>query len=489
MRQTVAKLARLSAIYAVGDILTRGAGFLLLPLYTHYLPPVEYGVIAISEMIRQVLMMLLGFGTMSAVLRFYYQIESEDERRRFYGSMWAFLVIVPALIVFALDRWSAPLFGALFQQVDFERYIRPVLWSAYVNVAFTVLPPTLFRARERAASYVGFNVLSFAVTTSFVIWQIVGFQAGAAGYVRAQVLAALVLAVVGALVMLRQVSLSFDWALLRPMLYYSIPLIPHFVAHWVLNLSDRAILERYVSLDDLGVYALGYQIGLAYQLLAIAMVNALTPTFSRAAQSEVDRQMLPTLSTYYILGITVLALAVCLTAGDILALFTPEVYHGAAAIVPWVVMGSLALSAYYIPMNAISMVVGKTGQIPLITMTAAAVNIGLNLLFIPRFGMIAAAVNTLIGYAVLFGMTLWLARRTGLVIFEYVRVAKIALAVVLVALAASALPALDPFNHLVLSLVVLLIFPLALLLVNFWTPEERVALLRRSPWAALRSHK
>jgi O-antigen/teichoic acid export membrane protein len=473
MLATVKKLARLSAVYVIGDLITRGAAFLLLPLYTLFLSPDDYGIIAVTAMIGMVLSVLLTFGMTGTILRFYHILPDDRQRQRFYGAVWMFLIVVSGLATLLLVQFGEPLFALLFRQIPFDPYIRLVLWTTFFNAAFALLPPTLFRAREQAGRYVSFSLFTFATTTGLTIWLVVIQQQGALGMIRAQFGSALLMALVAAAVLVRELRPSFHWGQLHPALVYGIPLIPHFLAHWALGVSDRAILERYVDLGQLGVYSLGYQFGLLYQMVNTSLNNALIPMFSRAATDVAEWRMLPRVATYYVLAIATIGLALALLAGDVIVLALPPAYHDARTIVPWVVLGYLAMGLYYLPTNTLTLIAGKTRAVALVTTTAAAANIGLNLLLIPYWGVMAAALNTALGYAILSGFMFWRAQRIKPLAYEYQRFAKLALALLGFMVVGQALMQFHPLINLGIGIGLLAFLPLALAGLDFWTADEK----------------
>ena len=483
MLETVRKLTKLSIVYAIGDIVTNGMAFLLLPLYTRFLTPQDYGILALTGMIRSVLSILLSFGMMGAILRFYYLLTDDLQRRRFYGAMWMFLLLLPACIVLILSQFGQPLFSILFRQIPFDPYIRLTLWTVFLQTAFALMPLTLFRTREQATHYIGFSLLTFIATTLFTIWFVVVQRQGAVGSVHAQLVSALTMAVVASVILLKEVVPNLRWKQLGPAIAYGAPLVPHFLSHWALSVSDRAILERYVSLGQLGIYSLGYQFGVAYQMIVTSANNSLIPMFSRAAANEQEFRSLSRVATYYVLVIATIALTVALLARDIIMLVTPAAYHGAGAVVAWIVLGYLAMGVYYLPMNGLTMTAGETRAVPFVTILAGGVNIGMNLLLVPRWGIMAAAVNTALGYTVLAALIFWLSQRTQPLQYEYGRLGRIAISGAVLFALGRLLMQFNPLINLCIGLVLVTLLPLVLKLLGFWTEqeEEYIARLRQRP--------
>ncbi len=473
MRETIARLGRLSAIYAAGDILTRGAALLLLPIYTRSLSPADYGIVGVTEMLKQVLNMLLSLGAAGAVIRFHATITDEPERRRTLSMLWLLLFLVSGLGSLALLTFGRPLLEALFAQVDVDRYIRPAVIIAFLNSAFLVIPQSLFRAREQAGLYVAFSLGIFSSTNLAIIWQVVLHDGGAEGYLKGQLIGSGLMALIAALWLVRQVDLRPAWHAARPLLIYGLPLVPHFVAHWALGLSDRLILERFVSLSDLGVYTLAYQIGMVAQLLVQSVSNALLPMFGRAAIDSSEWDRLPRIATYVVFVDALAVLALALAAPTLIRMATPPAYHAAGHLAVPILLGYLAFGLYSLPTNNLAQTAGRTGLLPFLTLGAASVNIGLNLWLVPHFGIWAAAITSAIGYIVLLLLVWLVSQRARTLPYEYARIGKILLATAIAFMIGRYILQFELLLNLMLMPLLLLLLPAILWLLGFWTTQER----------------
>lgn len=238
------------------------------------------------------------------------------------------------------------------------------------------------------------------------------------------------------------------------------------------------ILERYVGLMQLGIYTLGYQFGQAYQAIVTSINNAMIPMFGRASNKAEEYQLLSRATTYYLLAITAIALAVALLGGEVILFVFPTNYHGAAPIVLWVVLGYLAFGAYYIPMNFLAMTAGQTRAIPLASITAAGANVALNLWLVPRLGPIAAAINTAIAYGLLAVSMFFLASLSGTLPIEHDRVGKVALSTILLYLAGRISMRFHPIVNIIIGLNLTLALPFLLHLLKFWKEDEKIRIRR-----------
>ena len=367
----------------------------------------------------------MTLGLNGAALRFYYDLEG-DERRRFYGTLWCFFALFPALTLVFVELLGRKLFNQLFVQVSYSPYLRLALWTSYLTVVFMTLPREFFKASERAVIYAGLNIGQFLLVTGMTIWLVVGLKKGAEGALWARLAGVAGIGLVSMLVLRKHVCFSFNSRLLKQALIYGLPLLPHFLAHWGLSASDRVILQKYVSLTDVGVYSVGYTIGSAMLLFVVAGNNAMIPLFGKLkSESSVEVAKLMKVVTYYVLAITFIGLCISLFSKEIIYLLTPPFYHRAVFVIPWVVLGYFFMGLYVLPMNTFILIIADTKKVGIYTTGAAVTNIGLNLWLIPKYGMVAAAVTTAIAYFVLFLTISFFAHKRRSLPYEYYRISKI----------------------------------------------------------------
>jgi O-antigen/teichoic acid export membrane protein len=443
-----------------------------VPIYTRHVSSEDYGILGLVVAMTTFLTMVLAFGGRAIIMRFYYQSDDENHRREFMGTFWLFLVLVPGLLTLSLLLFGRPLSQLLWSQLPFDPFVRTILVSAYLEVAFFVPLLSLYRAREQATWYAGLCFLKAAVTTGFICWYVVIAGGGAVGVVQGQLVGALAAAIVSGILLWREIRISWRWRLLKPALAFGMPLLLHFIAHWALNLSDRSILDRHVGLGMIGIYSLGYQFGNAVQVLITSANHALMPAFSRASRSYSETKALSPLITYYLLGVAILGVLLALMGPDVIALVTPVAYHDAGKLAPWFAVGAVAVGYYYVPMNLLAMTVGDTKVVPLLTLIAGAINISLNLLLIPRFGILAAAINRAVAYLILASLMALRARRVRTLTLEQSRVAKALAAVLLVYLFGTISMRFPPLVNLAVGILAVCCLPISLWLLGFWTHRE-----------------
>lgn len=419
-------LARNFAIYGLGDVATNIVSFLLLPLYTRFLSPAEYGAISLLLTVEVVAKILFRWGVDASFMRFYYDCESEPDRQRLASTIFWFLAVVNGVIL-GLTLAAAPFVaGHLFGVPGYTLALALQLINTFV-VGFYFLPFHVLRIEGRSRQFSILTTTRSAATLLIRLVLIVGFGLGVLGFVLADVIvsAGFTIALAGRFrAMLRPV---FSRALLRDALRFGLPRLPHGVAQQVMAVGDRYILRLFGTLGDVGVYSIGASFGLALKLFLSAFEYAWAP-FYYETMKQADAPSTFRLVTTYGIGVLVLLEAgLAAIARDVVRLMTTERFYDAAAVIPWIGLGVVFHGVYLLTSIGLN-ITKSTKFYPVATAIAAATSVVANLLLVPRYGAIGAAWANTIAYVVLALVALWLSQRVYPVRYEYGRLARLAVA-------------------------------------------------------------
>ncbi|HEU4682253.1 MAG TPA: lipopolysaccharide biosynthesis protein [Gemmatimonadales bacterium] len=472
------RLVDRSAVYALGLLLLRGMSLLLIPLYTRYLDRAEYGIVAVAVSVTAVLAVLGPISLHGALARLYFDAQSDADRKRVAGALWVATVLAAGLLTLLLDRVGEQWAAILLPDVPFQPYIRLAIWTAFLTT-FGLIPLNLLQIQERPGLYVKVTVAGTLITTLCIIWLVVGRGMGAYGYVLGTFIGSALLAIPYTVLAARMSTLGLRWNVTRAALAYSLPLVPHALAGWVLELSDRALLQRFVPLTQLGLYSLGYQLASLLTMAATAINFAWTPYMYGVVRDrpETAPAELGRMTTYYVAVLCALGLGIALLGGDILRFLTEPAYHPAYQVVPLIVLGLVFSGLYLVPASLLFLK-SKTGLIPLVTVAAGAVNVALLLWLAPRAGIMAGAWATAAGYAVML-LLVWLAARSVFRLpYEYGRIGTLLVAAAAIFLATQVLSLPPNAAGAAGRGALWLLFPMLLFLLGFFRPAERQVLRR-----------
>jgi O-antigen/teichoic acid export membrane protein len=485
LRADVKSLAAKSFVYGLGSVLLKSINLLVLPLYTRFLTPADYGVVAIASTLSAFLSIVFPLSLYSAIARFYFVAGSERDKRRMNGTIWLAILGFALVMSLVLDLVGGRLLQFVFPQLPFDPYGRIAIWTAFFGM-FGLVPLNLLQVKERPGAYVWWTGTSLIFTVGSVVVSVVFLGQGAYGYLLATLIANAVLALPYVVLTLRDADFTIDRMCLKKALSFSLPLVPHGLASWGLTLSDRAILQLYVTLSALGLYSLGYQIGSIMIMISGAISNAWIPFFFKRVAQEGDaaKGALARIVTYYTLTVCVVAVGLCVFARDAVVLLTHESFHPAHSVVPVIAVGYLWSSLYVIPANFL-FAKSQTAWLPVATVAAGMVNIGLNFVLVPHYGIMAAAWATFVAFLVMLVLVFFIARRVFPFPYEYRRLAAILAAAGLVIAVGLSIDLPLP-GDLLLKTALFAAFPLLLLACGFFSDRERAAMIALVREAAAR---
>ena len=438
LRLLKSKLLQQSGFYLVGQVLQKAVSFLLLPVWTIYLTPSDYGIMGTLTAYSGVLHLLLMFGIYAAVMRHYFDFKQDHEtQRRYVSTNFWFMVTVPGIILAALILFGRPLWEhTTSEKIPFRPLVVLMLITVYGGLLYR-LPYTLFQAQQKVKKCVTLDLVGFVLSVGISLILVVGLREGVYGMMLGGCIAQILTALIVSGLLLREWFVPrLDWGHISSSLSYGLPFVPHLLAGWVLAFVDRVMLAKMVPLDEVGRYTLAINLGMVMLMIVTSIKDAYEPYYYNLLSTDAhpDRKIIRIFSMY-VTGIGLLALFGSLFAGELIMLLTPVRYHESAKYVAPVILGYLFLG-YYFNVGMAIFYYKKTKLLPLLTGIAAICNITLNYLLIPRFGAIAAAWNTYACYAIMVTVYYIMAqriRRFPYPIIKIISLSGLALFVVLVA--------------------------------------------------------
>jgi O-antigen/teichoic acid export membrane protein len=389
---TMKRSLRSAVVFGVGNGLTPGIGFVLLPVYTRALTPSQYGPLSVLLAVSSAAGMLFSFGLDLGLFRSFFELADEPIRqRRFLGSAWRFLILAPLSGAILLTAIGAPFITSVHDVSVADLFLALVAGALYAGA--TVVPLVVLRVNERLVGYIVVSGANAAATTIFVFLAVVVWHLGITGWLGASAASNVVLLLASAVVLPWYREERFDWALLRGPLRFGLTLIPHAFALWAIMLADRIVLAGLVSARQLGLYSLAANIGVPIGFATGALNQSLLPRYAKAGLGDEDRRRLGGVITQQLTLTTAIALAGALLGGTLVTILAAPSYHAAAPLVVWIALGQGLTGLYLIPMNGATIGAGRSAFVWVISGFAAVTNIVLLLLFVPAHGILAAAIS------------------------------------------------------------------------------------------------
>ena len=494
----IRELSKNVTVYGLGDVAVSIVNFLLLSVYVTYFSAEDYGVISVLTGLEVIAKIVFRFGLDGSFMRFFYEADGEPGRRRLASTIFFFLLALDGALVLVLLVLAPALSATLLGTAAHATALRYMLVNTFL-IGFTFIPFHVLRMERRTLTFSLFTLVRSVLTIVVRLVLVMQLDMGVPGLYLADVL--VTVAIMALLVrwfapLLRPV---FSTPVLRDALAFGLPRVPHAAAQQVIAVGDKFILTFYATLDNIGVYGMAVSFGLTQKLFLSAFESAWAPFYYATIREPDAPRVFRTVTTY---GIAVLALltaglsavgryaAEAMTHGRLLAPDDPR-WNDVATVITWTAIGVFLQGVYLLTSIGLN-ITKRTQYYPVATISAATVNIGLNFLLIPRYGIVGAAWANGAAYTVQAGLGYALSQRFYPIAYEWGRITRVCLAGIAAYGVARLLPpihlAVDPRSTLapvpdllLRGVTVIAVFAGLLAVTGFFQPEElrRLRAIRR----------
>jgi O-antigen/teichoic acid export membrane protein len=473
------RLATTGAAYTAASILSKVIAVALLPLYTRYLSPEDYGAAEILFAAVVLASIVIRLGLIEAILRFYYQ-EDEDSgevvKSSFAGLFW--LTTAGALVALP---FAGPLAELLIPEPEAlgesaPGLVRIAIGGLWVLTMWEFML-TLFRLEERARAFFATTILNVLAAIALTVVLVVGLEEGARGLLLGSYAAGGVF-VVGLMAwQWRRLSLRFDRRLLRRLFRFGVPTMPAEVSLYLLNFIDRLIIVRSLGLAEAGLYSLAVKFAQAVNVLVRGFQLAWPPLAYSIRDDDEARRAYATIVTLFLAGCAFVVTGMWLFSRWIVrALAAPEFFDAYEAI--GLISTAATLYALYL---VLVVILGRTGRTEFnfpAAIGALVANVALNLILVPAMGITGAGLALVVSYLVVLGLMYVFTQRLFPVPYEGGRLLRVVLTVAaLVGLAELVVPTSGAVG-LLLRAALFVAYPLVLFATGFFSPGERVWLAK-----------
>jgi O-antigen/teichoic acid export membrane protein len=483
----LSELTRHSAIYGIGGLTSRFLAVLMLPLYTSYVSAADYGRIELLMSLMAVAVVLIRGGANFGFIRFYFLEKDPEYRTRLVRTVfWTQMAYSTVVLIFciAFAQQIARVLGITAADqphlhgtgASLVVATAVLLWA---NVNYAQMT-NLFRAEKRSVAFSVATLANIAITVGLTVLFVVVRHQGPIGIIVGNLSGTLIVWAMLLVYRSEQLGLQWDGKLLRTMNKFGVPLMGAALAVWVTNFGDRLMLSKLLHgqyrLTELGQYSLANKITSAMVLLFTAFQIA-WPAFAYSIEDEGEaKRAFSFVLTYLLLIASWAAVGLSLFAPWIVRFLGRQPsYWPAAEAIPALSFASVFFAGFIV----VTVGAGRTKRTGfnwIASLSGAIINFGLNLYFIPHWGMLGAAWATLIAYAAIMALRTVSAHKIYPVAYQWRRVA---IVLVVAAVLASTPKA---FGHsLPLAFVLTLAYPLVLAAFGFYLPAERQRLKRLLP--------
>jgi len=415
-------LAKAFSFYSLSNAISAITSFVILAFYTKYLPPSDFGKISLIWIFVIIASILIDCRLNTAFSIKFYKVSREENIKNIYT------IFLYNLIIFSLVYFVFLSYPSLFQKI-----LKIEMITSDLNIIFFLILFMIFgnfytnflMVAQKPKSYffikLSFNVI--LVISSLVF--LVVLREGYVSYLKAFLISYFAVSVIG----LRYFFINYkpckksiiSVSNLKDLLKLGIPLVPAGLMLMLLTWADRYILNLYVSLAIVGIYTVGYKFsGIINSFVVTPFGQALSPmVFKQFAKSRDEyKKTMSRVFKYYWLVMSTLVIGYFVVLKEIYQLIINVKYIEGYNIIAIVLFGIILWGATNL-LGATVIMKEKTGKMFLFTSISVLVNIGLNFIFIPTYGMYGAAVATLLSYILQFIMVFVYSQKLVFIAYDY----------------------------------------------------------------------
>lgn len=393
------KVIQNAALFAAFGILQRSVGLLLLPLYTRYLSPAEYGIIGLTTSLSLPLGIFFNLGLNTAVVRFHFSKDNRgpDFERRLYSTIFVAISAMTALMTVVVLAIASPVLAPLMPGVP----LYPYFYLALIPIAlspFYELQQRIWSAKQSGAAMVLLNALTLAIRVGFALVLVIHFEAGALGILMAGAVASAVTSGYAIVTLLRRNGVGFDRALFKECSAYSLPLIPNKFVGLANGFVNNYIIGLFGSLAQVGLYSISNQFMAVLTLIDQSVTEAIRPwcyeKFSSDARAERDKPLDALIFVSF--ASTYLVTTVALFSRPIVGLVLAPAYFELWKCVPLFLSVAVFNQVKNIWLMPLMYFEGGTRYAPIATYSYVAMNLVFALLLVPDLGFVGGALAMLL---------------------------------------------------------------------------------------------
>ncbi len=477
LRRFLKELGKHSFIYSIGFFISTLVSLILLPIYTRFLDPSEYGTLSLINYLISFLSLVCLVGMGASLTRFMHYYKTEKEQREVIGAAFLFIIITGLIGFCILFSFSSPLAKLLLGKVSWADCLQIAAVILFFSCVQTV-NMSYFQTLKLSKTYLFYSLLGLFLGVFLNLYFIIVLKLGVRGMLYGQAISSIIPAIIASVQVISKNKPCFSWQKLKVMLKYGLPIVPALLLAQAMHNIDQYLLRFYKGLDAVGLYSLGYRFPFMLNTFFLFSINAI---WGKALIFEIyekkEAKYIYARTTTYLMSLYIYGMF-CLSVFSpfVMKIFAAPEYFKAYKVMPVVCLGLIPY-AFHAFLSVGIKILNKTWFFPLTFGVGTIVNIFLNIFLIPKFGYMGAAWATVAAYTV-FGITSYfLYKRVYFIPFEWNRLALVFFWCVGLYLISQLLPVHSFILNFVYKSLLCLSLPLWLYLFSFFTDTEKNEIL------------
>lgn len=426
MQPQIKKIFSDTIIYTAGNIFNRLLPFLLLPVYTYYFAPEQYGVFSLVYSFWFLVVVFYLYGMETAFQKFFIEAKTFDERKSIYSTT-LMMVLLTSVVFSIIIYFISPALADGITGSEKNILLFRLLAFILVLDSLSRFPLILINSLQKSALYSIVN--SFGVVVNVVsnlvmiIWMEMGIEAIFYSYFFSYS----AIFILSSIFTFNYFSFSFNKEKAKTLFRFGHVFIYYGLFIISIDLIDRFMLEYFKGKEVVGIYSACYRIGIVMNLLISGFRTAWMPFFLNMKEEEGNREIFSKVFTYFCFGGLVIFLAMSLLADDLVKLkvfgysLLNEAYQGGLVILPFILLAYL-FYGLFTNLNVASYFKDKIKYLIISSAAGFVSNVFFNLLLIPAYSFTGAAISTTLSYFVMFVTLYYFSQKVYRIEYEWKKI-------------------------------------------------------------------
>lgn len=479
LRKEVLSVGKHSLIYVTGQALSRAAGFFMIPIYTRFIAPANYGAMELIEIITAAIALMISMGVADTMSRFYYGEQDQIRRNEVVSTVIVGFGLIGLPIVLLFLGLSEIISKVILEESQYGYYLQVAIAAVWFSMLCEI-GYTYLRILYKAKLFVSITIAQLVIALSLNIYFVVFLKIGILGVFYSTLITQSLTGLTLSLSILNKVKLRISMPILWKLIKFGLPLVPSRIGLMLGFVSNRFFLRWFSSPDptlalaQIGLFSLGHKFG----VIVNRFVNDPFNSFWGPRRLDIllnkttdMKKTVARVCTYATMCSTYLALILSSGIESVVEIMADPMYRGAHIVVPFVALSYVALGIETHFLTGI-LYRKKTKWATYITVCSLFVVLAWNYLFVPRWGLIGAATSNLAGFIVRIVFIYLVSQRLFHIPFELKRLITIFFVAILLYCISQVISFSSPYLTFLVRTSFVALFPVVLFFFRFYHEGE-----------------
>lgn len=426
MQTYIRKIFSDTVIYGFGNIINRFLGFLLLPLHTYFFNPAEYGVYSLIYSFGFFAAVFYLFGMETSFQKYFIETKEHENRKIIFSTTLQLLLVTSLLFSILIFLFSDFIAGLITGNRNNGFLVRLLAVLLFIDV-LSRFPMILINSLQLSKVYTALNVGAVIVNISANLLFIAVLGMGIEAIFYSLIISYLFILIVSLVYCRKYLALNFDKTKIKTLIKFAHSFLYYGLFLIILDQADKFIIQYFKGSGEVGIYSACYRIGMIMNLLISGFRTAWIPFFMNLKEEQNNKEIFSKVFTYFFYGGMLFFLAIALFGTDIVELklggfsLLDEKYWSGMVILPFILLAYFAFGLFT-NVNIASYFENKIKYLIISSGIGAASNILLNIILIPYYSIIGAAISTMVSYFIMFAVLYLYSQKVYRIHYEWSKI-------------------------------------------------------------------